>query len=203
MSDPEIKMSDEQKEILSYFETHSWHLSFNTRALSEFIETHPYSSNWDVVLMNTGEGEAYPDAFKCGNETLLLDKTEKRHISVDGNMISISRTKVRVGSGGCTRIGLTNQQIREAKEEFIRQYGTQNVSDKAYLIKNRPPILMLHVIQAEYDENNGSFPNYLYALGIGFPKTDSETATVNYKVNLVELRNWMEIPDYSEEDSWE
>jgi hypothetical protein len=24
MSDPEIKMSDEQKEILSYFETHSW-----------------------------------------------------------------------------------------------------------------------------------------------------------------------------------
>lgn len=190
-------------QFLLDFETHSWHLSFNTRALSEFIETHPYSSNWDVVLMNTGEGEAYPDAFKCGNETLLLDKTEKRHISVDGNMLSISRTKVRVGSGGCTRIGLTNQQIREAKEEFIRQYGTQNVSDKAYLIKDRPPILMLHVIQAEYDENNGSFPNYLYALGIGFPKTDSETATVNYKVNLVELRNWMEIPDYSEEDSWE
>ena len=55
---------------------------------------------------------------------------------------------------------------------------------------------MLHVIQADYIDSNGQgMPPFLYALGVGFPKTSNETELVNYKVNLVELRNWIDIPD--------
>ena len=190
-------------QFLLDFDTHPWHLSFNGRALSEYIDANPYESGWDVVLMNTGEGDPYPDDIKCGTEIIKLERTEARQIAVDSKMLSINKTKVRVGSGGCTRIGLTNEQIKKAKDDFIKETGKNNVSDKAYLIKERAPILMLHVIQADYNSNTKDFPPFLFALGIGFPKSDSETKQANYKVNLVELRNWIELPDYSDEEDWD
>ena len=183
-------------QLLLDFDTHPWHLSFNGRALSEFIADHEWPQGWDVVLINSGEGIPYPGGLKCGNETLELSNTERRQISADAKMLSISGTKVRVGAGGCTRIGLTNAEIEKARNNFKKETGKKNVPDKAYLIMNRAPILMLHVIQADYIDSNGQgMPPFLYALGVGFPKTNNETELVNYKVNLVELRNWIDIPD--------
>ena len=73
--------------------------------------------------------------------------------------------------------------------------------DRAYLIEDRPPILMLHVLQAEYEgELSPDLPAFLFALGVGFPRAEYETATANYKVNLVELRNLADIPDESDEE---
>lgn len=70
------------------------------------------------------------------------------------------------------------------------------------MIKDRAPILMLHVIQAEYiGHYSQTFPRFLYALGVGFPKTDHDTEKANYKVNLVELKNWIGF-DESDEEEW-
>lgn len=197
---------DAVAQLLRDFETHPWHLSFNGRALAEFVESKSWDKGWDVVLINSGEGDAYPDGFRCGDETLQLPSTEKRRITTDGKMLSVSGTKVRVGSGGCTRIGLTSDQIEEAKRVFLERAsqegtGKKNVSDKAYLTEDRAPILMLHVIQADYCEpSNPELPRFLYALGVGFPRDDDDdTAVANYKVNLVELRNWIEITDDGDE----
>ncbi|MGL5958122.1 MAG: hypothetical protein ACRCZZ_05975 [Phocaeicola sp.] len=107
-------------------------------------------------------------------------------------MVSVSGTKLRVGAGGCTRIGLTKDEIKSAKEKFLSiptNAGNKNVPDKTYLISGRPPILMLHVIQADYSKaENKDLPPFLFALGVGFPETTDSTETANYKVNLVELR---------------
>lgn len=190
-------------QLLLDFDVHPWHLSFNGRALSEFIDTHQWPKGWDVVLINTGLGKPYPGGIECGNTTLTLNATERRKIAVDSKMLSISETKVRVGAGGCTSIGLTNTEIEEAKKTFQRETGKKNVSDKAYLIKERAPILMLHVIQADYTGSHSQdFPPFLYALGVGFPKTDHDTEKANYKVNLVELKRWIEIPDEADEEEW-
>lgn len=190
-------------ELLRDFETHPWHLSFNGRALSEYIESKPWADGWDVVLINSGDGSEYPGGIRCGDETLLLPHTEKRQISVDAKMLSVSKTKVRVGAGGCTRIGLTEDEIKAAKRAFIAETGKRNVSDKAYLIRDRAPILMLHVIQAEYVEREqDELPPFLFALGVGFPRDDAATRIVNYKVNLVELRNWIDAPDVSDEEDY-
>ena len=82
-----------------------------------------------------------------------------------------------------------------------KETGKKNVPDKAYLIKDRAPILMLHVIQAEYNSLcSPDLPNFLYALGVGFPKSADDTETANYKVNLIELKNWIEIPDNSDDE---
>lgn len=74
--------------------------------------------------------------------------------------------------------------------------------DKTYLISSRAPILMLHVIQADYSKSeNKDLPPFLFALGVGFPETADSTETANYKVNLVELRNWIDVDDnYGDEE---
>ena len=195
--------SDAVAQLLRDFETHPWHLSFNGRALAEYIESKPWNKGWDVVLISRGEGDAYPCGLVCGDKLLTLSSTEKRRINVDTKMLSVSGTKVRVGSGGCTRIGLTNDEIEKAKRLFKEETGKRNVSDKTYLTESRAPILMLHVIQTEYIESgNSELPPFLFALGVGFPRDDHDTRVVNYKVNLVELRNWIEIPDVSDEEDY-
>lgn len=189
-------------QLLQSFETHPWHLSFNGRALAEYVEKHEWTQGWDVVLMNSGEGDSYPGGLACGDEVLQIVNTEKRTIKADSRQISVSGTKVRVGSGGCTRIGLTSEEIEQAKAEFKDEHaGKKNVPDSAYLIKERNPILMLHVIQTDLDpaSSNTDVPSFLFALGVGFPKTEQGTETANYLVNLVELSNWMD-PDEEEDE---
>ncbi len=194
--------SDAVAQLLRDFETHPWHLSFNGRALAEFIESRQWNKGWDVVLISSGEGDKYPGGLKCGDEMLSLPSTEKRKISADSKMLSVSETKVRVGSGGCTRIGLTGDEIEKARQTFREETGKRNVSDKAYLTKDRAPILMLHVIQAKYEPDHPELPPFLFALGVGFPREDQNTSVVNYKVNLVELRNWIDVPDESDEEDY-
>jgi len=194
--------SDAVAQLLRDFETHPWHLSFNGRALAEFIESRQWNKGWDVVLISSGEGDKYPGGLKCGDEVLSLPSTEKRKISADSKMLSVSETKVRVGSGGCTRIGLTGDEIEKARQAFREETGKRNVSDKAYLTKDRAPILMLHVIQAKYEPDRPELPPFLFALGVGFPRDEHNTSVVNYKVNLVELRNWIDVPDESDEEDY-
>jgi hypothetical protein len=188
-------------QLLLSFETHPWHLSFNGRALSEYIEKHSWGEGWDVVLMNSGDGKPYPGGLQCGDEQLMINHTELRKITADSKMISVSGTKVRVGSGGCTRIGLTSEKIDNAKQAFKDLHpDKKSVPDSAYLIEGRSPILMLHVIEADCaGAQNQDLPQFLFALGVGFPKTDKETETANYMVNLVELSNWMD-PDEEEDE---
>lgn len=196
---------DSIAQLLLDFETNPWHLSFNGRALAEFIEGHQWNGGWDVVLMRTGKGSEYSGVLQCGDENLTIEGTEKRKILADKKMISVSGTKLRVGAGGCTRIGLTKEEIIEAEKAYKAIPGNENkvnVPDKAYLISNRAPILMLHIIQGDYSKSeNKELPEFLFALGVGFPKTSGSTETANYKVNLIELRNWVDVYDnYDEED---
>lgn len=117
-------------------------------------------------------------------------------------MVRISGTKVKVGSGGCTKIGLTDEQIDEAKGIFLKNNpGKKNVSDSAYLIRDRKPLLMLHIIECDLDKDspNQNVPPFLCAIGVGFPDTGSGVITANYMVNMVELKNWMD-PDEEDEE---
>lgn len=188
-------------QLLGNFDTHPRHLSYNGPALSEVVAAKEWKDGWDVVLVNRGDGAAYPGGLACGSEILPMDCTEKRKILADQRMLSVSGTKVRVGRGGLTRIGLSKAQIAAVQNEFRKENRKKQVPDRAYLIEDRPPILMLHVLQAEYEgELSPDLPAFLFALGVGFPRAEYETATANYKVNLVELRNLADIPDESDEE---
>lgn len=199
---------DNVAQLLLEFETNPWHLSFNGRALAEFIESHYWCNGWDVVLIKTGSGIPFNEPLQCGDEMLEIEGTEKRKILADKKMISVSGTKLRVGAGGCTRIGLSKDEIQDAEKAYRSIPGNENkknIPDKAYLIANRNPILMLHIIQADYSKSeNKDLPEFLFALGVGFPKTNGSTETANYKVNKIELRNWVDVYDnYDDEEDME
>lgn len=191
-------------QLLRDFETHPWHLTFQGRALADYIEDKMDDAKWDVALVFDGDGESYAEGLKYGNSRLLINTTERRKVIADEKMIRISGTKVRVGSGGCTRVGLSDEQEGIAKKRFQEQEGKKNkgMSDNAYLIKERAPLLMLHIIQVDLDEKdstNKDVPPFLFALGVGFPYTGAKSKTANYVVNLVELKNWMD-PDEGEDE---
>lgn len=131
-----------------------------------------------------------------------IKATERRSVIADDKMIRISGTKVKVGSGGRTRVGLTKEQIETARKRFKEQNGDKHMSDSAYLIRERSSLLMLHIIETDLDKvesTNREVPPYLFALGVGFPDTGAGIRTANYMVNMVELKNWMD-PDEEEDE---
>lgn len=70
-------------QLLLNFETHPWHLAFQGRALSEYIEDKMDNSPWDVALVSDGEGIEYPEKLSCGTRNLSIKHTEKRKIIAD------------------------------------------------------------------------------------------------------------------------
>lgn len=189
-------------QLLLDFETHPWHLAFQGRALAEYIDEKMDNETWDVALITDGEGSEYEPGLKCGSEVLSIKATERRSVIADDKMIRISGTKVKVGSGGCTRVGLTKEQIETARKRFKERNGDKHMSDSAYLIRERSPLLMLHIIETDLDKvesTNREVPPYLFALGVGFPDTGAGIRTANYMVNMVELKNWMD-PDEEEDE---
>ena len=188
-------------QLLLDFETHPWHLAFQGRALSEYIDEKMSDDLWDVALVTDGEGACYPPGLKYGEETLPIRATEKRKVIAKDKMIQISGTKVKVGSGGCTKVGLSPEQLKIAEQRFKEKNGDKHMSDSAYLIKERNPLLMLHIIQADPIEKEPAtleVPEYLFALGVGFPG-EKTLMTANYMVNMVELKNWMD-PDEEDDE---
>ncbi|MBW5444746.1 endonuclease [Cohnella sp. CFH 77786] len=186
-------------DLLRSFETHQWHLSFQGRALAEFIDNSPDLNEWDVFLPF---GSIEEDHELEGANGIIKMQREERTVDEVNGMIRIMGTKVRVGSGGCTRAGLSDDEIDKAEKSFRHATGKRNVPDSAYLIKGRKPLLMLHVIKTKQDEeqpHNDKIPDTLYAIGIGLPG-DGSVRTANYVVNLVELRNWTDLDDEDDDD---
>lgn len=197
----------EVSQLLLDFETHLWHLAFNGRGLSEYIEKSMDDTPWDVALMISGDGDPLPGGLACGDTLLSIDHTESRKVKVEDDSILINDTKVRVGSGGCAAIGLTPEQIDKIKKAYAEERRAEgkpvgNVPDGRYLIADRAPILMLHIINVKTvrpEEAKLECPDFLYALGVGFPDNGDSTKSATYVVNLVELRNWIDFnEDYDE-----
>ncbi len=195
---------DSVSELLSNFKTHPWHMSYNGKALADYVAKHSWRDGWDVVLIKNGTGKPFNKRIKCGDELLEIPNTELRQISVSNKILSVSGSKLRVGAGGCARIGLDSGQVEQAKADFFADYkGKQKkptLPDSAYLIKGRNPILMIHIINAVYaPEHEGKYPEFLYGLGVGFPSDNNGNDVAVYQVNLVELANWMDPAEEMEE----
>lgn len=188
-------------QLLLEFETHPWHLAFQGRALAEYIENSMDEKPWDVALITSGTGSPYPEELCYGNGILKISATERRSLTVKNKTIFVNGTKVRVGAGGCTKVGLTEDEIKTAKKRFAELHpDAKNMSDSGYLIRERMPLLMLHIIESDVKDSGGfDVPPYLFALGVGFPDTGELNKTANYVVNLVELQNWMD-PDEEEDE---
>ena len=122
---------------------------------------------------------------------------------------------------GLTKHGLTEKQIRQAKAKFKEdkraeyetKYGARaeekleamSIPDRAYLIQDRDPILIIHYMKPEF-QNENDIPkgmdikkDLMVGYGIGFPMlADSEPVYAVYYINMVEQQQYM--TDEIEED---
>jgi len=208
---------DDITQLLREFKTHPWHLSFQGEALAEYIQNKMDGICWDVVIAQGSAKEEYHE-LRCGDERLRI-KPESRTINATKEQISISGTKVRVGTGGAAKVGLSKKEQEWVRKQYIKVNGKKNIPDSAYLgkdlgdeILHRNAILFLHVIfvdRKSTDKKTGmvrsqiddgvKVPDYLFALGTGFPYNGLTEETASYVVNVVELKNYYDLEEENDE----
>lgn len=183
-------------ELVKIFDTHPWHLNFQAIALSDYISDNDNLEFWDVAIPYGSVDEVYE--LDCANQKLAI-KPQLRSIKEDPDMLRVSGTHVKVGAGLSTRIGLDQDTILKAKAEN----NHEKITDRTFLVKGRAPILMIHILKTKaLDEKNplDKCPEFLFALGLGFPHTREKEKTANYVVNINELKNWIDTDDGDEDD---
>ncbi len=185
---------DKIVELIRGYKSHPWNLNFQSIALAEFIENDDSLEMWDIAIpTGSDEGEYILELTEEENISL---HAEKRNITIDSTfdkMLKVNDRHVRVGAGGCTKIGLEKDEITKLRKE-----SKGKATDKTYLIAGRNPLVLIHLLKNTNEKLKG-YPKYFYAIGLGFPGGKTEKSA-NYIVNTTELKNYFTVEDISEED---
>lgn len=185
---------DKIVELIRGYKSHPWNLNFQSIALAEFIENDDSLEVWDVAIPTGSEEGEY--ILKLTEEDNISLHAEKRNITSDNTfdkMLKVNDRHVRVGAGGCTKIGLEKDDIIR-----LRKDAKGKATDKTYLIPGRNPLVLIHLLKNTNEKLKG-YPKYFYAIGLGFPGGKTEKSA-NYIVNTTELKNYFMVEDISEED---
>lgn len=183
-------------ELIRKFVSHPWNLNFQPLALADFIEEDENTLNlWDVAIPY---GACKTNYFLELEDRNIEIQPEERKLVLDSNMrmIRVNDRHVRVGAGGCSKIGLEKDRIKELKKQAKER--NEKITDKTYLIGDRRPIALLHLMRNTNQTLTG-YPEHIFAIGLGFPGGRKEK-TANYIVNTTELKNWVDICDVEDED---
>ena len=182
-------------ELVRNYITHPWNLNFQPTALAEYIATdNGPLDKWDVAIPQDSDA-SQPVKIKAFDGSIIEVHPKGRPLEWDltsKNMLKVYGRHVRIGAGGCTKIGLSESQIQE-----LRKNGGSK--DSTYLHVKRNPLLLLHVLKNTNPEKKLGDPDLVFALGLGFPY-DGNERTANYMVNIKELRNWVDIEDEDDDD---
>lgn len=131
-------------ELILNFQAGKWQHNFQSQPISEYISAKMDATPWDVYIPE-GSGELY-GGLTIGGKNFPV-KPLARKIHRDGERILISGTKLRVGSQGVTRKGLTAEQIDAVEKNFRALKGKKvSVPDNAFMIHGRNPFLVLYVV---------------------------------------------------------
>lgn len=198
-------------EMLKQFSGHPLHISFQPKDLAEFLDRTDESKLdfWDVVIPN-GQG-ATEDI-----EGIAVN-LQKRRLEVEPakRSILVSERKMRVGSRGVEREGLSPELVASVESIFISnpENAGKNVSDAHYRVGRERPLLLLHFLQGMIIKRNSEREvqseepfvvdaGPLFAIGLSFPefKDSTENRRVRYRVNLVEWRNMFASEPSDDED---
>lgn len=184
------------QQLVQNFISHPWNLNFQSQALATYICDDDQYQYWDVAIPNGNMQDEV--TLKLNNGKIINPHFEGRGLEKDLNisdMLKISGHHVRVGSGGCSKIGLDYNKIKELRDEAKAAH--KKINDSTYLIKDRKPILLIHFI--ENTSKDMPLPKYVVALGLGFPK-GQEMRTAHYWVNPIELRKYIDYDWEEDED---
>ncbi|SFM07483.1 Z1 domain-containing protein [Pseudomonas sp. NFACC46-3] len=180
--------------FLKAFVNHPLSVKLQTSSLADFIEKSDDEKldHWDVALP-TGSG----DSIKFFGDIEV--KRRIRKISIDENIkaLLVNGNKLRVGSAGDEKVGLSEAEVKAADLRFRSESkkSVQTIPGKAYAAVRQAPLLLIHLIQPRGESNEESpytLPSdcdALVAIGLSFPSLNVSSHRVAYRINLVELRN--------------
>jgi len=162
---------------------------FDGEAIAKFIENYAGDelNYWDIVFPS---GDGSINKSLLDGITIQYSKRSYDIVSSSQELIRISKSKIRLGSLGDTRFGLTKEEINLAKNEYFKIHnGAKTVSDKAYFTQQikRKPLLLIYLIELN---NNPDYPTNvstpLVGLEIGIPELhDEKTKYATYKINKI------------------
>lgn len=180
-------------DLVSQYKSHPWNLNFQAPALAAFINEEGFDY-WDVAVPFGSVEDVY--TMKISDTEELDFHGEARKVTKDSTvdkMLRVNERHVRVGAGGCSKIGLSPERI-----SALRKQAGGKATDKTYLVADRDPIALLHLMYNTNTELQG-YPKYIYAIGLGFPG-GKEEKKAKYIVNTVDLRNYVDVEDIDDED---
>ena len=184
--------------IGSFKVSRGWQRSFQGDMMSVYIDNKMDGTPWDVLIPEGSGGTEFE--ISAG----LNVKPLERKILVKNGEIQISGSKLRVGTPGVVRAGLTEDEIAAAEKNFHSLPGSENkaVPDNAYMICGRPPILVLYAVHPKTAAQSG-VPEIIFALGAGFPAASDDgngagVKTAEYYLNPVSAKQFTQA-DFEED----
>lgn len=182
--------------LLGEFIGHPLNVKYQGRDLAKFVSdaSDVKLAEWDVVIP---QGEGLPKDLIAGIR--IMPEERKLMPDLDTKSVLVSEKKMRVGSRGVEREGLSDEAKKAAENEFEEdpQYADKkSIPDHLYRKHRERPLLMLHfLVETEVSgrpKTRIPSDTLLCAIGLSFPKLSDEGQLVTYQVNLVELRNMLE-----------
>lgn len=182
-------------ELVRQYQCHPWNLNFQPVAVSDFIENNDGLDSWDLAIPSgTWEGKYKVELNGRSIEVNPEPRPIERSSSFK-KMLTVNSHHVRIGAGGCAKIGLTQDQIKEAKG------GNNSATDSKYLaVKGRKPLALIHILHNTMADKLEGYPEEIFALGLGFPGSKS-TKKANYVVTAKELENYIDTADLEDADN--
>lgn len=167
---------------------------FDKDSISEYIKKTDKFIKWDIAIA-TGSSSNNNWYFCHRNLPVALRSFNVRE---EENYIRISGNNNRLAEPGIYNAGLTDKEIKNAKElAKKRKTGKGEAIAKDYLsVSNRKPLLIIYPIQLnnfENDElkqkivNNYINENVLLGFAIGFPGIESKVI-VKYRANEIKIK---------------
>lgn len=200
-------------DYLRKYKNHPLNMEADGQALSSYISKNPNFSKWDVLIPSS---KAEPEFSIDGYEICPFP----RPLSRESGCLSSYGSKMRIGTMGLTKHGLAAEERAKAESDFREikrveyelKYAAKadeklkqmSIPDRAYLIKGRKPILIIHYLKPIFEPTNKDKPrgfdnDLVVGYGIGFPMlADSEPVYAVYYINMVEQQQYM--TDEIEED---
>jgi hypothetical protein len=195
----------EKEDIINYlinYQTHISNVHFNTRELSQYIKNNKQKlDKWDVVFIQGSSNEVQTIC------SINVKPSKRQFIIKEGRIIQLSGNKNRLGTPTATQAGLTEEQIKQVKEE--NSNDNKGLSAKLYVTNfpDRKPLMMIYLVELSNDKKSyydelKIKDRIVLGLGLAFPKLDdySDKNFIVYKLNKVYYEQMFLDLDYGDEE---
>ena len=179
--------------LVNSFKTLEWHYYFDSASLADGIRL--TDDRWNVCIKNGPKDATIHWDVPLADGTTRQINAQKRKSSRSQNesdkypIVKISGSKVKVGAGGCTSVGLENFTMQEIKAEWAKLpddlkmkkdgSGPKEIPDEFILHYLEHPLLLIHflhvtdeAIETEADMFNDADCKVI-ALSLAFPSSQS------------------------------